>query len=513
MRKELYMIHEFIADKESLEDNDLNAFAEMILQTVYPGQNFSITNKFFYSPIKRRLLMLTKNKNPKVNYASRLLVLPLVAIVFFAFTLKMKTINTSPLYNGKTITVVIDGGHGGEDNGAVENNIKEKDLTLTIAKLVKELNGNKNINIILSRDKDESMSVKDRTIFANTKGADLFISIHIGAEEQKNLNSGVDIFIPKNDNKYLDQSRLLGSSIMETFKSNYSLPVANDLKQREKSLWVLKANQCPSVLIEAGFLTTQRDLDYLIKPSSQQAIARNILNGIENYAEQNAFSNTTTIDTIPNTSVSIKSKNDSEAVVFNKADNFKLPPGTLIFADGKEISKTEMKKIPPASIQSINVLKDKSSIDKYGDKGKNGVIEITTKKEDEVFRIYADTISVSGLSDSDNVTATGKAIFIEPEFPSNVLIFIDGKETSKEEMKNIPPNTLYSINVLKGETAEKKYGDKGKNGAIEITTKKAHEANHSQIYLPESQKDSIPNIVFKKVENKTEPEWVFDVVK
>ncbi|MGN6297896.1 MAG: M56 family metallopeptidase, partial [Ginsengibacter sp.] len=41
MRKELYMIHEFIADKEALEDSDINAFAEMILQTVYPGQNFS----------------------------------------------------------------------------------------------------------------------------------------------------------------------------------------------------------------------------------------------------------------------------------------------------------------------------------------------------------------------------------------------------------------------------------------------------------------------------------------
>ena len=86
IRKELYMIHEFIADKEALEDSDINAFAEMILQTVYPGQNFSLTNNFFYSPIKRRLLMLAKNKNPKVNYVSRLLVLPLTAIVFFAFT-------------------------------------------------------------------------------------------------------------------------------------------------------------------------------------------------------------------------------------------------------------------------------------------------------------------------------------------------------------------------------------------------------------------------------------------
>jgi N-acetylmuramoyl-L-alanine amidase len=51
--------------------------------------------------------------------------------------------------HGKKITVVIDAGHGGSDNGATENNINEKDLNLAIAKDIKELNRNDNINIIL----------------------------------------------------------------------------------------------------------------------------------------------------------------------------------------------------------------------------------------------------------------------------------------------------------------------------------------------------------------------------
>ena len=55
MQKELSMIHEFIADKEALEDSDINAFAEMVLQTVYPGQHFSLTNNFFHSPLKRKI--------------------------------------------------------------------------------------------------------------------------------------------------------------------------------------------------------------------------------------------------------------------------------------------------------------------------------------------------------------------------------------------------------------------------------------------------------------------------
>ena len=119
IRKELSMIHEFIADKEALEDNDINAFAEMILQTVYPGQQFSITNNFFHSPLKRRLIMFTKNKNPKVSYISRLLGVATGCNRIFCIYIKDENhLSSSIFITGKTITVVIDAGHGGEDNGA-----------------------------------------------------------------------------------------------------------------------------------------------------------------------------------------------------------------------------------------------------------------------------------------------------------------------------------------------------------------------------------------------------------
>jgi hypothetical protein len=89
--KELNMIHEFIADKKAVEDSDTAAFAAMILQAAYPKQQFQLTNNFFYSPIKRRLLMLSKNKNPKANYIGRIMVLPLIVLVFAAFSLKAKS--------------------------------------------------------------------------------------------------------------------------------------------------------------------------------------------------------------------------------------------------------------------------------------------------------------------------------------------------------------------------------------------------------------------------------------
>lgn len=466
MRKELSMIHEFIADKEALEDSDINAFAEMILQTVYPGQQFSITNNFFHSPLKRRLIMFTKNKNLKVSYASRLLVLPLTAIVFFAFTLKMKTITPENFYSGKKITVVIDAGHGGNDNGAMETNIKEKDLTLAIAKEVKELNKDGNIHIILSRKDDEPLTPQDRIKFAIDNKADLFISIHIDAEPNKNEHNGLSIFIPKNDNTYLNQSKLLGSSLIESFKNNYALQVVNNLQQREKGIWILNASQYPAVLLEAGYLTTQKDLEYLIKPENQKTIAENILNGIEKYAEQNA-------------SVIINSNivNDTLPASTTKKE---LPANVLYVVDGKIVSKENAKSINPKDIQSVTVLKGESATKIYGEKGKNGVVIINKKS-----KVVSSTVN-------------------EKTIKPNPIYFVDGKEISKDELKTISPNTIESVNILKDESAINKYGEKGKNGIVEIhTITKNSNGSTSELFI-QDYSDTIPDKVFTKVENEAE---------
>jgi N-acetylmuramoyl-L-alanine amidase len=300
MRKELSMIHEFIADKEALEDSDINAFAEMILQTVYPGRQFSITNNFFHSPLKRRLIMFTKNKSPKVSYLSRLLVLPLAAIVFFAFTLKISREKNPSSYNGKIITVVIDAGHGGDDNGAVSaSGLKEKDIDLAIAKKIAELNSNDHIKILLSRKDDISMNVKDRVEFAKANNSDLFISIHINAADKDNSSeNGFSVIIDKNNS---ENNKLLASALIQELKKSYT---TDDFVGLHKSgVWVLDHNICPAALIECGYLTYAADEAFISNNNNQEKIARNILEGIEKYAEQKIELTTIALpklnDTIP----------------------------------------------------------------------------------------------------------------------------------------------------------------------------------------------------------------------
>ena len=70
-------------------------------------------------------------------------------------------------------------------------------------------------------------------------------------------------------------------------------------------------------------------------------------------------------------------KNETANKIILNSGNTKNPP--LCILNGKEISKEEMGEIDPKSIKSVNVLKDEKAINKYGQKGKDGVIEISTK--------------------------------------------------------------------------------------------------------------------------------------
>ena len=80
------------------------------------------------------------------------------------------------------VKIFIDPGHGGTDPGAVGNGLLEKDLTLSISLKIRNLlNGYENTQVKLSRDKDITLSLKERTDMANAWGADYLLSVHINA--------------------------------------------------------------------------------------------------------------------------------------------------------------------------------------------------------------------------------------------------------------------------------------------------------------------------------------------
>src|SRR4029079_10145815 len=89
IKKELGMIHEFIADNKAILNSDAADFASMILVAAFPPQ-LNLINPFYYSPIKRTITMLMKNKNPRFSYLRKLFVLPLLTMVILLFAFRLK---------------------------------------------------------------------------------------------------------------------------------------------------------------------------------------------------------------------------------------------------------------------------------------------------------------------------------------------------------------------------------------------------------------------------------------
>lgn len=161
----------------------------------------------------------------------------------------------------------------------------------------------------------------------------------------------------------------------------------------------------------------------------------------------------------------------------------------IIFIDDKEVTKDVMNTLDPSKIKYAIVHKGDNALDKYGPRAKNGVIVITTKEafeksenseKSEVFSVIKDEKEGSVVYElkERNPEAGVKERTSYFKFkskdgiPNNVLYVIDGKIWEYINLVEINPNDIVTIDVIKGDAATKKYGEKGKNGVVEINLKK-----------------------------------------
>ena len=278
IRNELYLIHEFIADQKSIQNNDTSVLAELLLASAYPSQQHILSNSFFFSPIKRRIQMFTKT-NTKYSYLRRLTILPIMAATVLLFAFRNGNLNSKPIIKlDKQYTVIIDAGHGGDDLGAsAADGTNEKDLTLSIAQKVKALNNNPNINIVLSRESDKFINVVDRANFANSSNANLFVSIHMDKAGTAKF-SGTTCYVPSKNNLYFKESNMIAKNLLDATSELFP---QSKIATREMGIWVIENAKMPAVLFESGFISNPNDLK-LVK-ENEEKIANMILGGIESY--------------------------------------------------------------------------------------------------------------------------------------------------------------------------------------------------------------------------------------
>jgi N-acetylmuramoyl-L-alanine amidase len=170
-------------------------------------------------------------------------------------------------------TVILDVGHGGIDRGCIHNDLSEKDIVLSIAKKVQDLNSNKKLNLILSRDVDHFVSLDDRVNLANDNTPDFLLSLHANYIGKTDVN-GFEIYVK--ENALTEESLGLANAIENTYPKQ--------IKKRKVTVanfTVLKNSKCPSALLELGFMSNEGDRNYLTSEEGQWEIAAAIYNAIK----------------------------------------------------------------------------------------------------------------------------------------------------------------------------------------------------------------------------------------
>lgn len=209
-------------------------------------------------------------------------------------------------------TIVIDAGHGGKDPGGGRGNLIEKPIVLSLSKKISSILTAKGYTVLLTRETDRFIPLKERTAFATRHKADLFLSIHANASENPKVN-GIETYyldvtstdknaeiIAARENANSGYSiqeleTLLKGLIVES-KSEDSRRLAAHVQQelvaatgaadrgvKHARFVVLIGTSVPSILVETGFITNSTEGKKLISDTYQQKVAAAIVQGIEKF--------------------------------------------------------------------------------------------------------------------------------------------------------------------------------------------------------------------------------------
>ena len=210
---------------------------------------------------------------------------PLPDKTVFALLLSPKgqTLNTDPvpatlnLPQGslRGLTIVVDAGHGGHDNGARGNKSSEKNHTLDISRRLRTYLQSRGANVLMTRDSDEFISLQGRCDFANTRNADIFISVHINSFRAN--STGTETYY------------YTGQSVMLAREVHKELLKATGLRDRgviQKRFFVVRNTNMPSILTETCFISNPGEENRLLQPAFRDQVARGMAQGIQNYADK-----------------------------------------------------------------------------------------------------------------------------------------------------------------------------------------------------------------------------------
>lgn len=472
LRKELEVVHEFIADEAAVADGDAGELAEMLLKAHYHSDILSVGQSFFYSSIKRRIIMLTSSKKVSYSYARRLLILPVAigVLVLLSFTIKdslsdaqNKQMDQSTIAESKldTVPAKYRDPKTGQIKGSFQIDIDGDMASFKDIKSKKELF--KVPLTELAGPANKKISVEGSPLYTEKKF--MFISadtvsngdvVFIGDVNSTPLISAAPV--DAKEKKIMTKIIINGKEISPADLDKIDPSII-------KSIDIHKPQQTPRIIIN-GKEISPADIDKIDPVNIKTIDVRGDEKGVRvTGKEMNGMTWTEATAA------------DGKKIVTVKMD-------TVVYDVKGSSSKANAKSIAAVPVESnvyIQTIKGDTAQVKtvvgYKSKSAAKTVVVTTTDTTAATSFLKDprtlTVTVNETEGGNKKTYTIIQKQSEKtDLPKDLLYIIDGKELQSGNMKDVDPSTIKSMNVLKGENAVKKYGEKGKNGVVEITTKK-----------------------------------------
>lgn len=235
--------------------------------------------------------------------------------------------------------VCLDAGHGGHDPGAVGNGLREKDITLDIAKRCEALLAiNPQVKCIMTRETDVFIPIGTRARIANEARVDVFISIHVNGFDDPGAH-GFEIYM-RRDAPGGDQSVVLKRLIHARLAPIWIAQRSIDRGKKSAGYQVIRTTHMPAVLTEHGFITNPHDAALLKRDNFLQSQAEAIISGV--YAFLGIDVPSTSLPDLPVASSYRVRVNDRQIGAYRNAENI----GNLVKLElAKDVNKIEIERV------------------------------------------------------------------------------------------------------------------------------------------------------------------------
>lgn len=433
---------EFITDRKILQKGaDSKQYQYSLLTVSMAGAPNKLVNNFNISTIKKRIIMMNTKRSSRINLTRYMFVAPAVVILLLAFSISKAAITKKGLSTIKSITTAIKSVTiSGDDRPIAHPALTQTNKAVpAVLKTIATARVKKADTIYARKSKDGT-----RTMFvSNDKSLDSVGYVINGAKSTRaDLLAldpakiySLDLIPAKQGKKFvdfiLDKPDILFVTTDDSEKGRYLKErIDKDMRQGvlagTRNMDLPGSDNAPTPPPSSGATTTV--YSYSITPSPDNA-PKVAVNGSGNVSTNQIYISTKTPNGKPIT-LSVK------------------PVTTVIGKDG--IVTPDGQKIAAPNMAAEEVI----TVDSNGTEHKNFLYR----------KRGADNISIAYTS---RVSDGGTTI---DNFHNGVLYIIDGKEA--KSLKGLAADEIASITVLNDESAKKKYGDKGKNGVIIISTKK-----------------------------------------